>query len=285
MVKEVLELVSTEWLEKNLRSKDLRVLDASWYLPTENRNPKREFSSRHIAGSKFFDINSFSDPDDLLPHMVPPQHRFCSELSKLDVGAGNHVVFYDGSGLFSAARAWWLIKLFGFTKVSILDGGLPKWVAENRPLSNVVSGSNPRSNFITPRFNNQLVCDWKQVKLCVRDKIGQIIDARPFDRFSGQATEPRPGLRSGHIPGSLNICYKELLNDDRTLKNKELLSDIFAAKGVDLTLPIITSCGSGVTAAILFLALEVIGAKNLAIYDGSWSEWGSRDDLDIEISL
>ena len=281
MAKEVLELVSTEWLEKNLGSKDLRVLDASWYLPSENRNPRKEFISRHIPSSKYFDINSFSDPNNPLPHMVPSEHKFCSELSKLGVSTGNHVVFYDGLGLFSAARAWWLLKLFGFAEVSILDGGLPKWISENRPLSSDIYESS--SEFIIPKFNNQLICDWKQVKLCTRDKIGQIIDARPFDRFSGQATEPRPGLRSGHIPGSINICYKELLNDDHTLKNKKLLSDIFAAKGVDLTLPIIVSCGSGVTAAILFLALKVMGAKNLAIYDGSWSEWGSRDDLDIEI--
>ncbi len=283
MAKAVSELVSTEWLEKNLRSKNLKVLDASWYLPSENRNPQEEFSSRHIAGSRYFDINTFSDPDDSLPHMVPSEYRFCSELSKLGVSAGNHVVFYDGLGLFSAARAWWLLKLFGFTKVSILDGGLPKWVSENRPLTSDVSSSS--SEFITPKFNDKLVCDWKQVKLCIRDGTGQIIDARSFDRFSGQAMEPRPGLRSGHIPGSINICYKELLNEDHTLKNKELLLNIFAAKGVDLTQPIISSCGSGVTAAILFLALKVIGAENLAIYDGSWAEWGSRDDLDIEISI
>ena len=283
MRNKVAKLVSTDWLEDNLGSKKLKVLDASWYLPSENRNPIKEFLKNHIKGAKYFDINKFSDQDHELPHMVPRKEQFCFELSKLNILDSHHVVFYDGLGIFSAARAWWLLKLFGFNRVSVLDGGLPKWISENRKVTSDINSI--VTNRITPTFTNQLVCDWKQVKLCVRDKIGQIIDARPFDRFSGQATEPRPGLRSGHIPGSLNICYKELLNDDRTLKNKELLSDIFAAKGVDLTLPIITSCGSGVTAAILFLALEVIGAKNLAIYDGSWSEWGSRDDLDIEISL
>ena len=213
--------------------------------------------------------------------MVPSAKQFSSELSKLGVGDQHHVVFYDGLGIFSAARAWWLLKLFGFTKVSVLDGGLPKWISENRKITSDINSI--ITHRITPTFTSQLVCDWKQVKSFMNDKPAQIIDARSPDRFNGQTAEPRVGLRSGHIPGSTNICYKECLNDDQTLKSKELLLDIFSSRGVDLTLPIITSCGSGVTAAILFLALEVIGKKEIAVYDGSWAEWGMRDDLEISL--
>ena len=281
MVKQIQKVVSTGWLESHLGSHNLKVLDASWYLPSDNRNPREEFLAKHIVGSAYFDINSFSDPDHYLPHMAPSAEQFSSELSKLGVGDEHHVVFYDGLGIFSAARAWWLLKLFGFNRVSVLDGGLPKWISENRKVTSDINSI--ITNRITPTFTNQLVCDWKQVKSFMNDKPAQIIDARSTDRFNGQTAEPRVGLRSGHIPGSTNICYKECLNDDQTLKSKELLLDIFSSRGVDLTLPIITSCGSGVTAAILFLALEVIGTKEIAVYDGSWAEWGMRDDLEISL--
>ena len=277
------KLVSTDWLEDNLGSKRLRVLDASWYLPSQNRNPIVEFSQKHISGAKYFDINKFSDQDHELPHMVPCREQFCFELSKLDVLDSHHVVFYDGLGIFSAARAWWLLKLFGFTSISVLDGGLPKWISENRPVTADLSVSH--CSQITTKFDDQIVCDWKKVKFFMAKTPGQIIDARPASRFNGLESEPRPGLRSGHIPGSTNICYRDLLNDDQTLKSKELLLNIFTSKGVDLTKPIITSCGSGVTAAILFLALELVGATDLAIYDGSWAEWGQREDLEIETDL
>ncbi len=277
-------LVSTEWLANRLGLEELRVLDASWYLPREKRDPKKEFSYGHIAGAQYFDINSFSDPDNSLPQMVPSEERFFSELAKMGVGERNHVVFYDGLGMFSAARAWWLLKLFGFSRVSVLDGGLPKWIADKKPLTSEVN-TFALENINPPKFNNRLVCDWKQVKDLMQSKPTQIIDARSFDRFSGRVEEPRPGLRSGHIPGSTNIFYKELLNDDLTLKNHKSLLTIFRTKGIDLTAPIITSCGSGVTAAILYLALEVIGAKDIAIYDGSWCEWGLREDLEVETSL
>ena len=283
MRNKVAKLVSTDWLEDNLGSKKLKVLDASWYLPSENRNPIKEFLKNHIKGAKYFDINKFSDQDHELPHMVPRKEQFCFELSKLNILDSHHVVFYDGLGIFSAARAWWLLKLFGFTSVSVLDGGLPKWVSENRPVTAKLSVS--QSSQITSKFDDQIVCDWKKVKFFMANTPGQIIDARPASRFSGLESEPRPGLRSGHIPGSTNICYKDLLNDDQTLKSKELLLNIFKSKGVDLANPIITSCGSGVTAAILFLALELVGATDLAIYDGSWAEWGQREDLDIETNL
>ncbi len=283
MADEVQELVSTDWLADRLGSDDLVVLDASWYLPAMKRNPREEFLINHIAGANFFDINAFSDPDHQLPHMVPKVEQYSSELQKLGVVDGDHVVFYDGHGMFSAARAWWLLKLFGFSRVSVLNGGLPKWIAENKPVSS--ENVPPDIGQITAGFKSELVCDWKMVKSYMVDSPKQIVDARPSDRFSGRALEPRPGLRSGHIPGSTNICYKDLLNEDNTFKSVSVLLNTFQMKGVDLNLPIITSCGSGVTAAIISLALDLIGAKNIALYDGSWSEWGLRDDLEVEADI
>jgi thiosulfate/3-mercaptopyruvate sulfurtransferase len=282
MANEVNALVSTEWLEHNLSLPKLRILDASWYLPSHGRDPETEFFEKHIHGSKYFDIEKFSDPKKQFPHMVPSLEQFCSELSKLGVGEGNHVVVYDGLGLFSAARAWWLFKLFGFQRVSVLDGGLPKWVSEKKP---VTSESELQTALhFTPSFNKRLVCDWRVVKDVMINNASQIVDARPRDRFKGLVSEPRPGLKSGHIPGSINVCYKDLLNADQTMKSIKDLRNIFESQGLNLGLPIVTSCGSGVTAAILSLALNIIGVHDVALYDGSWAEWGMRSDLDVATS-
>jgi thiosulfate/3-mercaptopyruvate sulfurtransferase len=224
-------------------------------------------------------MESFSDSRHQLPHMVPSVEQFCSELSKLGVGEGNHVVLYDGLGLFSAARAWWLFKLFGFNRVSVLDGGFPKWVSEKKPVTSEIELQTP-SHF-TPSFNKRLVCDWTIVKSIMTNNASQIVDARPQDRFKGLVSEPRPGLKSGHIPGSINVCYKDLLNVDQTMKSSNDLKNIFESQGLNLNLPIVTSCGSGVTAAILSLALSIIGVHDVALYDGSWAEWGMRSDLDV----
>ena len=275
-------LVSTEWLEYNLSLPDLRILDASWYLSSQGRDPRSEFFEKHIQGSGYFDIEKFSDSNNQLPHMAPSPEQFCSELSKLGVGDENHVVLYDGLGLFSAARAWWLFKLFGIRRVSVLDGGLPKWLSEKKPVTSEIEIQT--SHHFTPCLNKRLVCDWTTVKSFMTDDASQIVDARPQDRFQGLVSEPRPGLRSGHIPGSINVCYKDLLNIDQTMKSINDLQDIFESQGLDLDRPIITSCGSGVTAAILSLALSIIGAKDVALYDGSWAEWGIRSDLDIVTS-
>ena len=282
MVNEVNSLVSTEWLERNLSLPELRILDASWYLPSHGRDPRSEFFEKHIQGSKYFDIEKFSDPKHQLPHMVPSLEQFCSELSKLGVGDGNHVVLYDGLGLFSAARAWWLFRLFGFSRVSVLNGGLPKWVSEKKPVTSEIE---PQTmHHFTPSFNKRLVCDWTIVKSVMTKNASQIVDARPQDRFQGLVSEPRPGLKSGHIPGSINVCYKDLLNVDQTMKNSKDLVSIFESRGLNLNMPIVTSCGSGVTAAILSLALSIIGAHDVALYDGSWAEWGMRSDLDVATS-
>ena len=279
MVNDDNSLVSTEWLEYNLSLPELRILDASWYLPSQGRDPRSDFFEKHIQGSSYFDIESFSDPNSPLPHMAPSLEQFCLELSKLGIGVETHVVLYDGLGLFSAARAWWLFKLFGVRRVSVLDGGLPKWISENKPVTSEIEL--PSLLHFTPNLNKRLVCDWIIVKSFMTDDASQIVDARPKDRFQGLVSEPRPGLRSGHIPGSINVCYKDLLNIGQTMKSSNNLQNIFESQGLDLDRPIITSCGSGVTAAILSLALSIVGAKDVALYDGSWAEWGIRSDLDV----
>jgi thiosulfate/3-mercaptopyruvate sulfurtransferase len=272
-------LVSTAWLAAHLRDPDLRILDASWYLPDMNRDPKAEYAARHIPGARFFDIDDNSDHRSDLPHMAPPVEKFMSRMRAMGVGDGHQVVVYDGMGLFSAARVWWLFRLMGKTDVAVLDGGLPKWLAEGRP----VTDDDPviRDRHMTVTRQNQMVKDVTQVARAAKLRDQVIIDARAPERFRGEAAEPRPGLRAGHIPGSRNVFYKSLLNPDGTLKDPAALRATFEAAGVDLSKPAITSCGSGVTAAVLSLALEMIGKRDHSLYDGSWSEWGMYADLPI----
>jgi thiosulfate/3-mercaptopyruvate sulfurtransferase len=254
-------LVSTDWLARHLKDPDLRVLDGSWYLPAQNRDAKAEYAAGHIPGARFFDIDEISDLRSTLPHMAPPPEKFISRLRAMGVGDGHQVVVYDGAGLFSAARVWWTFRLMGKTDVAVLDGGFPKWRAEGR--------------------QNQLVKDVTQVAHAAKLGEAEIVDARAAARFRGEAPEPRPGLRSGHIPGSKNVPFASLLNGDGTLKPPAELRALFVAAGVDLSKPVITLCGSGVTAALLNLALERIGHRNHALYDGSWAEWGMYDDLGV----
>jgi thiosulfate/3-mercaptopyruvate sulfurtransferase len=272
-------LVSTDWLARHLRDPDLRVLDASWYLPAQNRDAKAEYAAAHIPGARFFDIDEISDQRSDLPHMAPPSEKFISRMRAMGVGDGHQVVVYDGAGIFSAARVWWTFRLMGKLDVAVLDGGLPKWQAEGREIEDMPPII--RDRHMTVSRQNQLVKDVTQVAHAAKLGEAEILDARSAARFRGEAPEPRAGLRSGHIPGSKNIPFAEVLNPDGTMKEPAALKAVFQAAGVDLTKPAITSCGSGVTAAILSLALERIGHRNHALYDGSWSEWGMYDDLRV----
>ena len=265
-------LVSTDWLAKHLMDPDLRILDASWYLPTEERDPKAEYAAAHIPGARFFDIDEISDARSDLPHMAPPIEKFMSRMRAMGVGDGHQVVVYDGAGIMSAPRVWWLFKLMGQENVAVLDGGLPKWLAEERPTEDMPRI--PRDRHMTVRFQNHLVRDVTQVAHASKLGIPQIVDARAAARFTGDAPEPREGLRAGHIPKSRNVPYAKLLNDDQTMKSVEDTRAVFEAAGVDLGKPIVTSCGSGITAAVLALALERMGHQEWSLYDGSWAEWG-----------
>ena len=269
-------LVSTGWLADHLKDPDLRVLDASWYLADMGRDAKSEYAASHIPGARFFDIDEIADLRSDLPHMAPPVEKFISRMRAMGVGDGHQVVVYDGAGMFSAARVWWLFRLMGKTDVAVLDGGFPKWVAEGRPVEDMAPVL--RDRHITVQRQAALVRDVTQVA-----KLGdhEIVDARSPARFRGEEPEPRPGLRAGHIPGSKNVHYRTLLNADGTMKDAAGIRATFEAAGVDLSKPVITTCGSGVTAAILFLALDRIGHVDHSLYDGSWAEWGMYPDLKV----
>lgn len=272
-------LVSTDWLAAHLKDPDLRVLDASWHMPATGRNALAEYDAAHIPGARFFDIDEIADHRSSLPHMAPPTEKFISRMRAMGVGDGHQVVVYDSTGLFSAARVWWTFRLMGKTDVAVLDGGLPKWLAEGREVEDMPPMV--RDRHITVQRQNALVKDVTQVAHAAKLAEAEIVDARAAPRFRGEVPEPRAGLRAGHIPGSKNLPYGQLLAADGTMKAPVALAAAFAGAGVDLSKPIITTCGSGVTAAILSLALERIGHRNHSLYDGSWSEWGMYDDLKI----
>lgn len=273
-------LVSTEWLEQHLNDPDLRILDASWYLPDMNRDAKAEYDRGHIPNARFFDIDEIADTRSTLPHMAPPVEKFMSRLRAMGVGDGHQVVVYDGAGLMSAARVWWLFRLMGKADIAVLDGGYPKWIAEGRPTEDLPPILKERH--MTVQRQAHLVRDVTQVAAAAKLGDHTILDARAPERFAGSAPEPREGLRSGHIPGSRNVFYRHLLTADGTMHPPAKLKDIFEAMNADLSKPVITTCGSGVTAAILSLALERIGHRDHSLYDGSWAEWGQFDQLPIE---
>ena len=273
------QLVSTAWLADHLKDPDLRILDASWYLPAMDRDARQEYEVAHIPGARFFDIDDVSDHRSDLPHMVPPVEKFMSRMRAMGVGDGHQVVVYDGMGIFSAPRVWWLFRLMGKRDVAVLDGGFPKWLSEEREVEDMAPIV--RDRHLTATRQNHLVKDVTQVAMASKLGDWEIVDARPTERFRGDAPEPREGMRAGHIPGSRNVPFTTLLNTDGTMKGPSLLRDIFDAAGVDLSKPVITSCGSGITAAIVSLALEQIGKTDHALYDGSWSEWGQFPTLNV----
>lgn len=272
-------LVSTDWLAAHIKDPDLRILDGSWYLPDAGRDPKAEYDAAHIPGTRFFDIDEISDHRSDLPHMVPPVEKFMSRLRAMGVGDGHQVVVYDGAGIVSAARVWWLFRLMGQTNIAVLDGGLPKWQSEDRAIEDMPPVV--RDRHMTVRVQNSLVRDVTQVSQASKLGDHEIIDARSAARFRGEAPEPREGLRSGHIPGSRNVFFGDLMNGNGTMKDPDACKAVFQAAGVDLSKPAITTCGSGVTAAILSLALERIGKTDHSLYDGSWSEWGAFPTLPV----
>lgn len=270
-------LVSSEWLEQHLNAPDVRVVDASWYLPQSGRNAEAEYQQAHIPGAVFFDIDEISDTDSDLPHMLPSPEKFSSRVRRMGLGDGNRIVVYDGSGCLSAARVWWMFRVFGHPDVAVLDGGFPKWRSEGRPTRDLPP--HPRERHFTARLNSLMVRDLDQMRANLVSGREQVLDARSAGRFSGPDPEPRAGLASGHIPNSVNLPYSLFLDPtDATFLPPDQILKVLAEHNVDIKRPITTTCGSGVTAAILTLALHRVGCPNTSLFDGSWTEWASQTD-------
>jgi thiosulfate/3-mercaptopyruvate sulfurtransferase len=273
-------IVTTDWLAGRLQDSDLRVVDGSWHIPQLKRDPRAEFAQAHIPGAVFFDIDAIADHGTTLPHMLPSAQEFAAAVGALGIGSNDRVVVYDVRGVVSAARVWWTFRAFGHDAVAVLDGGLKKWQAEGRPVES--GGPKPPARAFTARLRPELVRDIEAMRTNVASRAAQVLDARSRGRFAGTEPEPRAGLRGGHIPGSLNLPYETLYRPDGTLKPPDELRTVMTSAGVDLDRPIVTSCGSGVTASVLALALFQLGRPDAAVYDGSWSDWGARTDTPTE---
>ena len=274
-------LVSTDWLAAHRGAPDLRIVDATFYFPHEGKDARAEFEAAHIPGAVFFDIDDIAETNTDLPHMVPPPEKFSAKVRKLGLGDGCRIVAYDQKGLFSAARAWWMFRLFGHADVAVLDGGLPKWRTEGRPTEDGPARPAGERHF-TARKDNSLIREIDQMRSILRSGREQVLDARPAERFAGQAPEPRPGLRGGHMPGSRNLPYDQLIDPDSgTMKDPAALRALFAEAGIDLGRPVVTSCGSGLSACLLALGLHRLDVRRTAVYDGSWAEWGRPGETPV----
>jgi thiosulfate/3-mercaptopyruvate sulfurtransferase len=274
-------IVSTDWLATNLTSPDLRVVDGSWHLPAMKRDPRAEFLESHVPGAVFFDIDAIADTSVPLPHMLPSAEQFAQAVGALGIGTGDRVVVYSRGSVTSAARVWWTFRVFGHDNVAVLDGGFQKWTREGRPVEQ--GAAKPRPRTFHARFRPALVRDLERMRANVDTHAEQVVDARPRGRFLGTDPEPRPGLRSGHIPGSVNLAPDALFRPDGTILPPDDIRRAFAATGVDLARPVVTTCGSGVAASGLALALHFIGYPDVAVYDGSWTEWGARADTPVSV--
>jgi thiosulfate/3-mercaptopyruvate sulfurtransferase len=273
-------LVTTTWLAAHLGEADLRIVDGSWHMPQLKRDPHREFLDAHIPGAVFFDIDAIADRATSLPHMLPSETEFGRAVGALGIGDGDRIVVYDSRGVISAARVWWTFRAFGHDTVSVLDGGLRAWQAEGRPLES--GAPTPRPQRFTAKLRPELVRTLAQVRANLTSHREQVLDARSRGRFAGTEPEPRAGVRGGHIPGSLNLPYETLYRPDATLRSTAELQRAFEEVGIALGKPVVTSCGSGVTASVLALGLHLAGHQQVAVYDGSWTEWGGRDDTPVE---
>jgi thiosulfate/3-mercaptopyruvate sulfurtransferase len=273
-------IVSCAWLAERLEAPDIRVIDASWFLPNDPRNAKALYAERRIPGAVFFDIDDVADHDTDLPHMLPRPEVFASRMRKLGIGDGSRIVVYDNQGIFSSARVWWTFRVMGHDDVAVLDGGFPAWERGGYP----IEGGSPQAlkeRHFTARMRTDLVRDLSDMQRIIAAGKMPVLDARPTPRFRGEASEPRPGLKSGHMPGAKSVPSGSLVDENGMLRSHEELQKIFGDAGADSNQPAVCSCGSGITAAVIALALARLGRWDAAVYDGAWAEWGARDDTAI----
>jgi thiosulfate/3-mercaptopyruvate sulfurtransferase len=273
-------MVSVDWLAERIGAPDIRIIDASSFMPNSDRDARAEYSSSHIPGAVFFDINAICETNTELPHMMPSAEKFASRVKALGLGDGLRLVVYDSLGLFSAARVWWMFRHMGHEDIVVLDGGLPAWIGAGHQLEDMPTIVSPRH--FTVRRRADLIRDMDQMREKIQIGTAQIVDARGAGRFTGAAPEPRPGLPSGHMKGAFNVPFTDVLNDDMTLKSKSELAHLFESVGINAKARIVATCGSGITACVLALALARMGRWDVPVYDGSWTEWASTPNNIIE---